>query len=223
MFDRPYHLVHVEAMKCVAEAFLDRESLLQPTYGFKTNVYAYAKRDLHQGEKLDGIGGYACYGLIENCTDNRVHAGVPICLADEVTLKRDIPKDQKILLEDIVYDRSRQDFQLYAMAAPQLTPGALMKISVVMLTCNGGASSRTSSPGCERNRCPWRWSSSPWIPSPRMGRKVLEEAGFRVYTVERKKFSYGPAGISASSVPRGTSSSPSPRMWSRSTSRICRR
>jgi predicted homoserine dehydrogenase-like protein len=122
VFERPYHLVHIEAMKCVAEAFLDREALLQPTYGFKTNVYAYAKRDLHAGEKLDGIGGYTCYGLIENCAENRVHTGVPICLVDEVTLKRDIPKDHKILLEDVVYDRGRQDYRLYALAAQQLHP-----------------------------------------------------------------------------------------------------
>ena len=39
----------------MAEAFLDRQPLLQPTYGFKTNVYAYAKRGLRQGEKLDGV------------------------------------------------------------------------------------------------------------------------------------------------------------------------
>lgn len=120
VFERPYHLVHIEAMKCVAEAYLDREALLQPTHGFKTNVYAYAKRDLPKGEKLDGIGGYTCYGLIENCSANRVHAGVPICLADEVTLKRDIPQDAKILLDDIVYDSGRLDYRLYALAAQEL-------------------------------------------------------------------------------------------------------
>jgi predicted homoserine dehydrogenase-like protein len=117
VFDRSYHLVHIEAMKCVAEAFLDREALLQPTHGFKTNVYAYAKRDLHQGEKLDGIGGYTCYGLIENCAENRAHAGVPICLAEDVTLRRDIRQDEKILLEDIVYRPDRFDFHLYSLAA----------------------------------------------------------------------------------------------------------
>jgi predicted homoserine dehydrogenase-like protein len=120
VFDRPYHVVHIEAMKCVAEAFLDRDALLQPTYGFRTNVYAYAKRDLRQGEKLDGIGGYTCYGLIENCSDNRVHAGVPICLAEDVTLRRDIPQDEKIFMNDIVYDPDRLDYKLYSLAAGQL-------------------------------------------------------------------------------------------------------
>lgn len=117
VFNRPYHLVHVEAMKCVAEAFLDRQALLQPTHGFKTNVYSYAKRDLYKGEKLDGIGGYTCFGLIENCSDNRKHSGVPICLAEDVTLKRDVPKDGKIFMKDIVYDPDRLDYRLYSMAA----------------------------------------------------------------------------------------------------------
>lgn len=123
VFERPYHLVHVEAMKCVAEAFLDREALLQPTYGFKTNVYAYAKRDLHRGEKLDGIGGYTCYGLIENCSDDRLHPGVPICLAEDVTLTRDVPQDRKILAADIVYEASRPDFALYRKAVEPSAAG----------------------------------------------------------------------------------------------------
>jgi predicted homoserine dehydrogenase-like protein len=116
VFDRSYHVVHIEAMKCIAEAFLDRDALLQPTYGFKTNVYAYAKRDLRKGEKLDGIGGYTCYGLIENCAENRGHPGVPICLAEDVTLARDIPKDQKIFMDDILYNPGRMDFRLYSLA-----------------------------------------------------------------------------------------------------------
>lgn len=119
VFDRPYHLVHIEAMKCVAEAFLDRDALLQPTYGLKTNVYAYAKRDLRRGEKLDGIGGYTCYGLIENCSQNREHAGVPICLADDVALKHDVAKDEKIFMDDITYDANRLDYRLHSLAAEQ--------------------------------------------------------------------------------------------------------
>jgi len=120
VFDRSYHIVHIEAMKCVAEAFLDRESLLQPTHGFKTNVYAYAKRDLRKGETLDGIGGYACYGLIENCSEHQDHPGVPICLATDVTLNRDVAKDEKIFMEDIAYDPDRLDYRLYSMAANQV-------------------------------------------------------------------------------------------------------
>ncbi len=103
VFHRPYHLGHIEAMACVAEAFLDGSAVLQPTHGFVTNVYAYAKKDLKIGEALDGIGGYAAYGLIENCADNVARPGLPICLAEGVSLRRDIRKDEKIRLDDVAF------------------------------------------------------------------------------------------------------------------------
>ncbi len=100
----------------LAGAFLDHEALLQPKYGFKTNVYCYAKRNLKAGEKLDGIGGYTCYGLIENCADNIENPGYPICLAEDAILKRDVPKDQKIFMEDLDVDTNRFDLKLYQKA-----------------------------------------------------------------------------------------------------------
>lgn len=116
IFHYPYHLVGIQAMQCIAEAFLDHEALLQPKYGFKTNVYSYAKRNLKAGEKLDGIGGYTCYGLIENCADNIENPGYPICLAEDVILKRDVPKDRKIFMEDLDVDANRFDVKLYQKA-----------------------------------------------------------------------------------------------------------
>lgn len=102
VFYRPYHLGHIEAMSTVALAALDGQASLQPGFQSKTNVYAYAKRDLRAGEKLDGIGGYACYGLIENAADNQAVSGVPICLAEGLELVRDVAKDEKILAGDVV-------------------------------------------------------------------------------------------------------------------------
>lgn len=116
VFHRPYHLGHIESMACVAEAFLDGSAVLQPVYGFQTNVFTYAKKNIHRGEILDGIGGYAVYGLIENCNDNHPHPGLPICLAENVTLLRDIQKDEKILLEDIVYEPSDHRFEMFKLA-----------------------------------------------------------------------------------------------------------
>jgi predicted homoserine dehydrogenase-like protein len=124
LFYRPYHLCHVEAMAGIAAAVLHKRALLHPTYGFRTNVYAYAKRDLRKGEKLDGIGGYHCYGLIENCTWNDSHAGLPICLAEDVTLERDVRQDEKILLNDVSFDPQRFDFALYAQAVKHSQPAS---------------------------------------------------------------------------------------------------
>ncbi|VVB66877.1 Uncharacterised protein [uncultured archaeon] len=116
LFYRPYHLCHIEAMSSVADAVLQRKALIQPKAGFRTNVYAYAKRDLKRGERLDGIGGYACYGLIENCAGPEGNSGLPICLADDIVLLREIHKDGKISISDVGYDQTRKDFELYAKA-----------------------------------------------------------------------------------------------------------
>ena len=115
LFYRPCHLCHVEALECVADAVLDGRSLLEPACGFRTNVYAYAKRDLRAGDTLDGIGGYTCYGMIDNCGDDS-HPGLPICLADSVTLRRDIRQDEPVLLADVDAPAGRADFELHRRA-----------------------------------------------------------------------------------------------------------
>lgn len=122
VFYRPYHLCHIEAMSSIVEAVREGSALLQPTYGFRTNVFAYAKRPLRRGERLDGVGGYSCYGLIENCTPDEMPRGLPICLTDDVILKRDLAADERIELDDVEYDRLRFDFALFEMAVSQGAP-----------------------------------------------------------------------------------------------------
>jgi predicted homoserine dehydrogenase-like protein len=114
LFYRPYHLCHVEAMAGIAAACLDGRSVLKPDHGLRTNVYAYAKRPLRKGESLDGPGGFTCYGLIENREGKTCDTGLPICLADNVVLTRDIPRDGRIGVDDIRHDAARLDFDLYA-------------------------------------------------------------------------------------------------------------
>lgn len=126
LFYRPYHLGHFEAMATVAEAALHRTPVLQPKYGFRTNVYAYAKKDLRIGETLDGIGGYSCYGMIENCGDSGAHPGLPICLADKIALRRDISKDGKILLDDVAYDPRDYAFSLFIKSTAVAADRALL-------------------------------------------------------------------------------------------------
>jgi len=114
LFYRPYHLCHIEAMKSIAEAVLERRPLLQPTRGFQTNVIAYAKTDLRAGDSCDGIGGYTCYGLIENTSPDGATDGLPICLAEDVVLARDVEQGARIAMADLAETPSdREDFRLY--------------------------------------------------------------------------------------------------------------
>jgi len=116
LFYRPYHLCHIEAMRTVVEAAKVGRHLLKPDWGFETNVYAYAKTNIKAGTVLDGIGGYCCYGKIENLVDIQDVPGLPICLASDVKVKRNIMRDEKILLDDVAFDPLRDDFVLYDQA-----------------------------------------------------------------------------------------------------------
>lgn len=122
LFYRPYYLGCIEAMQCVAEAYLENTARLQPAYGMKTNVFAYAKHDMKKGDVLDGKGGFQCYGLIENMQEAQDNPGLPILITDNLKLKRNIRKDERIGLEDVEYDPASKEFSLYFEAAGLNSP-----------------------------------------------------------------------------------------------------
>lgn len=115
MFYRPYHLCHVESMEWIARAYLYKEALLKPDYGFRTNVIAYAKKDLGKGDKLDGLGGFSCYGMIENDGDFS-ETGLPVCLAEEIVLLTDVPKDGRIRMSDVDQSGNEKGFELHRLS-----------------------------------------------------------------------------------------------------------
>jgi predicted homoserine dehydrogenase-like protein len=115
VFYRPYHLCHIESLKWIARAHFYGGSLLQPDFGFRTNVIANAKKELKKGEMLDGIGGFCCYGMIENSAVNG-SSGLPICLSEGKVLNRDIRKDDRISLDDVEWDERDEGVKLYQMA-----------------------------------------------------------------------------------------------------------
>jgi predicted homoserine dehydrogenase-like protein len=115
LFYRPYHLCHVETMATIAAAVLDHEALLAPEHGFRANVYAYAKTDLPSGTVLDGIGGFACYGLVENCQEHPV-PGVPIGLSDGLRLKRAVRQDERLGTDDVDWPAAHPGLDMYRQA-----------------------------------------------------------------------------------------------------------
>jgi len=64
-------------------------------------VVTVAKRDLKAGERLDGIGGFCTYGLIDNATSARSAAALPIGLSEGRTLRRDVSKDAVLAFDDV--------------------------------------------------------------------------------------------------------------------------
>ena len=66
-----------------------------------------AKRDLKAGERLDGMGGFTCYGMVDSYANCRRNDDLPIALTPDCVLKRDIAKDQPISYRDVALPAGR--------------------------------------------------------------------------------------------------------------------
>jgi predicted homoserine dehydrogenase-like protein len=64
-------------------------------------VVTVAKRDLRAGERLDGIGGFCTYGLIDNVAAVHSMAALPIGLSEGCILRRDISKGEVLSFDDV--------------------------------------------------------------------------------------------------------------------------
>ena len=87
---RPYHLVAVEAPISIAKAALYGQPTGAPLHKPVAEVITVAKRNLKQGEQLDGSGGYTVNGLIEKAEIARAENLLPLGLASGVKLKQDV-------------------------------------------------------------------------------------------------------------------------------------
>lgn len=103
LFFRPYHLLHFEVPRTIAEVTLDRRPLARPLPRPVAEVVAVAKRDLAPGDALDGIGGYAAYGHID--TVERAAGLLPIGLAEGGRVTQRIAQDEPIPVDAVEFDQ----------------------------------------------------------------------------------------------------------------------
>ncbi len=100
---RPIHMIGLELGISVASAALRREPTGVPT-GFRSDVVATAKRDLRAGEILDGEGGFCVWGK-QTPADLSLDSGfLPLGLAHNVKLRRDIAEGERLKWSDVVCD-----------------------------------------------------------------------------------------------------------------------
>jgi len=97
VFYTPFHLPHLQIASTLGRAVVHRDPTVAPIGGPVAEVLAVAKRDLKAGERLDGIGGYCTYGLIENAAVARKIGALPIGLSESCVLRQDVAKDEVIL------------------------------------------------------------------------------------------------------------------------------
>jgi predicted homoserine dehydrogenase-like protein len=101
VFYTPFHLPHIQIASTIGRAVILHDPTVAPLGGPVCEVVTVAKRDLKAGERLDGIGGFCAYGLIDNAPAARTAAALPIALSEGCVLRRDISKDAVLALEDV--------------------------------------------------------------------------------------------------------------------------
>lgn len=112
MFYTPYHLPPWQIQHSVARAVLFNDPTITPRGAPVCDTISYAKRDLKAGERLDGMGGFACYGLVERYEVCAREAFLPIAVSLDCVLKNDIAKDQPVRYSDVVLPPGRVVDQL---------------------------------------------------------------------------------------------------------------
>lgn len=101
VFYTPFHLPHIQIASTLGRAVIHRDATVAPIGGPVCEVVTVAKRDLKAGERLDGIGGFCAYGLIDNTAAARGMNALPIGLSEGCILRRDIAKDAVLAFDDI--------------------------------------------------------------------------------------------------------------------------
>jgi predicted homoserine dehydrogenase-like protein len=96
-------MIGLELGISVASCALRGEPTGAPT-GFRSDVVATAKKPLKAGEMLDGEGGFCVWGK-QTPADVSLRDGLlPLGLAHNVKLKRDILEGGAIAWSDVAYD-----------------------------------------------------------------------------------------------------------------------
>jgi predicted homoserine dehydrogenase-like protein len=101
VFYTPFHLPHIQIASTIGRAVACHDATVAPLAGPVCEVVAIAKRNLKAGERLDGIGGFCTYGLIENAFAARSFEALPIALSEGRVLRRDVSKDEALSFADV--------------------------------------------------------------------------------------------------------------------------
>jgi predicted homoserine dehydrogenase-like protein len=104
---KPFHLIGLELSISIASVVLRGE----PTgscRAWRGDAVAVAKRDLKSGEMLDGEGGYTVYAKLIPAARSLALGALPIGLASNVKLVRDVAAGAFVKTADVVLDETSQ-------------------------------------------------------------------------------------------------------------------
>lgn len=95
-----WHLIGLEVGQSVASVALRREPTGCPI-AWNADVAATAKRDLREGETLDGEGGYTVWGKLTPATESAEKSFLPLGLAHGIRLVRPVRAGQTLTWADV--------------------------------------------------------------------------------------------------------------------------
>jgi predicted homoserine dehydrogenase-like protein len=101
VFYTPFHLPHLQIVSTIARAVIHRDATVAPIGGPVSEVVSVAKQDLKAGDRLDGVGGFSAYGLIDNAPAARAIGALPIGLSEGCVLRHPVRKDEVISFDDL--------------------------------------------------------------------------------------------------------------------------
>lgn len=114
VFYTPFHLPQLEIPITVCRGVLCQDATVTPLGRPYCEAVAIAKRDLREGDVLDGIGGYTNYALIENFDTARAQNLLPMGVAQNCVVKRPVAMDTALTYDDVELPAGRQIDQLRA-------------------------------------------------------------------------------------------------------------
>ncbi len=113
VFFTPFHLPHLQIASTIGRAVIFRDPTVASLGGPRCEVVTLAKRDLSAGDRIDGIGGYCVYGLIENRGAARRAEALPMGLCEGAVLRRSIARDEVLTWGDVTMPPERLSDRLW--------------------------------------------------------------------------------------------------------------
>jgi predicted homoserine dehydrogenase-like protein len=104
---RPYHLANLETPITVVNAVLDGRATLVTKRLPVAETIAVAKRDLQPGEKIDALGGFTVYGMIDQAGAAAAENILPLGLAVGAQVVRPVKMGEPIRYSDVQLDESQ--------------------------------------------------------------------------------------------------------------------
>src|SRR6267378_2002220 len=125
VFYTPFHLPHIQIASTIGRAVIHRDPTVAPIGGPVCEVVAVAKRNLRVGERLDGIGGFCAYGLIDNSDTARAATALPIALSEGCVMRHAVSKDQVLTFAHVVSPTGRITEDLWKEQAARWPNGSV--------------------------------------------------------------------------------------------------